>query len=307
MRWLTRWRVVVSLGLVLALAGSAWAEYCQSQGSPALPRNQVGRFNWRAFLDSAEIVASEVEHLPWGRPSCDHYLFHREYVVCYDRDRRVARWASYRIERKHVKAGNRINAFRSDPRLPEVQNPACEDYRGSGFDRGHLVPRSDMARTKTASLNTFFLTNMMPQLPNVNQGAWARLEDLVRVWAKKFGFVHVVSGSVFDWDDNRQPDTATTRLTESGSAIGVPSHFYKILLHQTTGGEWETITFILPNDSQVPGRSTSNATRDTYLGGRLTSIQDIRLRSGLDLLPDFPAAANAVLEQAVASEMWPKN
>lgn len=53
---------------------------------------------------------------------------------------------------------------------PIDQNAACDDYRGSGFDRGHMVPRSAMNRSQTAIVNTFFLTNMTPQRPNVNQG-----------------------------------------------------------------------------------------------------------------------------------------
>src|SRR5437762_11548788 len=48
-----------------------------------------------------------------------------------------------------------------------------------GLRPGYMVPRSDMNRSLTAIVNTFFLTNMTPQHPNVNQGAWARLEDWV--------------------------------------------------------------------------------------------------------------------------------
>lgn len=61
-----RLRAATILGLLLSLAAPAWAEYCKSQGSPSIPKNQVWRYNWRAFLSVEEIVTSEARHLPWG-------------------------------------------------------------------------------------------------------------------------------------------------------------------------------------------------------------------------------------------------
>src|SRR6266446_3303760 len=173
-------RVTLFVLLLLVAAAPAWAEYCKSQGSPRIPKSEIGAYDAAAFLSTTEIVASEAKHLPWGRPDCSRILFHVEYVLCYDVDRKVALWASYRLEAGDVVAADRVNAFRTDPRLPIDQNPSCDDYGGSGFDRGHIVPRSDMNRSLVAMVNTFFLTNMTPQRPNVNQGTWARLEDWVR-------------------------------------------------------------------------------------------------------------------------------
>jgi DNA/RNA endonuclease G (NUC1) len=132
---------------LLVVASSAAAEYCKTQGSPAVPKSQTPGFDEQVFLTQPEIIASETKHLPWGRPGCPHLLFHREYVLCYDVPRKVSGWASYRLEAADVVEAMRMNAFRSDPRLPIDQNPSCDAYSGSGFDRGHLVPRSDMNRT----------------------------------------------------------------------------------------------------------------------------------------------------------------
>ena len=81
-----------------------------------------------------------------------------------------------------------------------------------------MVPRSDMNRSLVAMANTFFLTNMTPQFPNVNQGTWARLEDWVRAWAQRFGAVHVISSSVFDDDDNEVPDDVGAARLKIGRA-----------------------------------------------------------------------------------------
>ena len=300
-------RVTLFVLLLLVAAAPAWAEYCKSQGSPRIPKSEIGPYDAAAFLSTTEIMASEAKHLPWGRPACSRVLFHVEYVLCYDVDRKVALWASYRLQAADVVDAQRVNAFRTDPRLPIDQNPSCDDYAGSGFDRGHTVPRSDMNRSLTAMVNTFFLTNMTPQRPNVNQGTWARLEDWVRAWAKLSGWVHVISGSVFDDDDNQQPDDpANAQLSQGSSGVGVPSHYYKIIIRETTPGQVEAITLLIPNAANVPGRGAQDTTKDNYLRQRIRTIAEVRRRTGLDLLPT-PPFDKQTLEQAVASDLWPRN
>jgi len=300
-------RVALCVLLLLVAAAPAWAEYCKSQGSPRIPKSEIGTYDAAAFLSTTEIMASEAKHLPWGRPACSRVLFHVEYVLCYDVDRKVALWASYRLESADVVDAQRVNAFRTDPRLPIDQNPSCDDYAGSGFDRGHTVPRSDMNRSLTAMVNTFFLTNMTPQRPNVNQGTWARLEDWVRAWAKLSGWVHVISGSVFDDDDDQQPDDpANAQLSQGSSGVGVPSHYYKVIIRETTPGQVEAITLLIPNAANVPGRGAQDITKDNYLRQRIRTIAEVRRRTGLDLLPT-PPFDKQTLEQAVASDLWPRN
>jgi DNA/RNA endonuclease G (NUC1) len=193
------------------------------------------------------------------------------------------------------------------PRLPVDRNPACADYQGSGFDRGHLVPRSDMNRLKTAVVNSFFLTNMGPQFPNMNQGVWERLERLGRAWAKNSVWVHIISGSVYDHDNNGQPDgLAQIPRTPSGR-VAVPSHFFKLIIREPSPGTLEAITLLVPNLANVPGRTSSDATRDAFLRQRIISAGEIRQRTGRDHLPALPASQKAQLEAVVASDLWPVN
>ena len=73
-----RFRYLFALALLFIAAGTAWAEYCQSQGSPRIPKSQIGPFDAAALLTTSEIIASEARHLPWGRPECSRLLFHVE-------------------------------------------------------------------------------------------------------------------------------------------------------------------------------------------------------------------------------------
>src|SRR5256885_1748094 len=78
-------------------------------------------------------------------------------------------------------AAPRQRPFDPDPELPPgFYRVTHRDYSGSGFDRGHLCPHSDRANSSEASFATFVMSNIIPQAPNVNQGAWAQLEDYTR-------------------------------------------------------------------------------------------------------------------------------
>src|SRR2546430_10610854 len=95
-------RVTLFVLLLLVAAAPAWAEYCKSQGSPRIPKSEIGPYDAAAFLSTTEIMASEAKHLPSDRPDCSRILFHVEYVLCYDVDRKLALWASYRLEAARV-------------------------------------------------------------------------------------------------------------------------------------------------------------------------------------------------------------
>src|SRR2546427_9655918 len=100
-------RVALFVLLLLVAAAPAWAEYCKSQGSPRIPKSEIGTYDAAAFLSTTEIEASEATHLPWNRPDCSRILLHVEYVLCYDVDRKVALLASYRLELSYVLASSR--------------------------------------------------------------------------------------------------------------------------------------------------------------------------------------------------------
>jgi len=110
--------------------------------------------------------------------------------------------------------------------------------------------------------------------------AWGTLEEYVRAWAKKYGHVHVLTGSVFDRDGDGQPDgLGQTRWTKPSKRVGVPSHFFKILLRETSGGELVALTVLLPNKSTGLGKG------EAFLRQNLTSVTRIRRLSRTDFFP----------------------
>lgn len=223
-------RFLLACALVLFTAGTVAAEYCGSQGNNPVPAAEAKKYDKALLLSPAEVVAAENLHLRWGKPACARYLYHHEFVLCYDTERRVPVWAVYQLTKPEIKTLTRRNAFRTDPRLLPDETATCADYakrptKARDFDRGHTVPNADMNRGKVAQANTYLLSNMTPQHLRFNEGVWAHLEGRVRAWVKASGKVHVISGSVFDRDDDKQPDTLSdTEWKRPTRRVAIPSH-----------------------------------------------------------------------------------
>jgi endonuclease G len=293
--------------VLVATAGTAWAEYCRSQGESRVPAAEAKKYDKAVLLSPSEVTAAEDTHLRWGKPDCGRYLYHREFVLCYDPERRVPLWVVYRLDRADLKKLARRNAFRTDPRLLPAETATCDDYAkrpttARDFDRGHMVPNADMNRSKVAQANSYFLSNMSPQHFRFNQGVWADLEDRVRDWARSFRSLWVISGSVFDRDNDKRPDVLdAAEWKRPTRRVAVPSHYYKILVREGPDGALTALALLLPHVKDNP--------RDfeRFLADGLVSVEEIQQRTGARFFSAIPTTRREALEAAVASRLWPRN
>lgn len=135
-----------------------------------------------ALFSSAAVFASDCSNLyPNGEPIVVKRateLCNSFYVSVFDTQSRAVLFTSERLMHgTPVGALERNDSFRTDTRIR--RSPTNHDYRGTGYDRGHMVP-SDDASTVEEMYDTFLLTNMTPQEPSLNRKAWKRLEDRIR-------------------------------------------------------------------------------------------------------------------------------
>src|SRR5947209_7201230 len=132
----------------------------------------------------------ENEHLVMGNPSGatadkgkpDNYLVKkRQYALSYNNSAGTANWASWHLGKKWRGDIHRKDPFAPDTSLPEgflVVRP--NDYRGSGFDRGHLCPAADRSASREDNDATFLMSNMVPQSPDSNRKTGENLEKHCR-------------------------------------------------------------------------------------------------------------------------------
>lgn len=160
---------------------------------------------------------------------CDQIVTHGGYTLCYSEKHEQARWVAYRLTIKNLSChGKRKDDFRMDPQIT-TYSASTVDYMYSGYDRGHLAPAADFGCNPSI---TFFMSNISPQKPGFNRGAWKRLENWVRNKVRENGEMYIITGPV---------------LNDSLSSIGtnkvsVPELFYKIIFNNV-----DTIAFLIPN------------------------------------------------------------
>lgn len=210
---------------------------------------------------------------------------HNYYALSYVEKHEQPEWVAYELTRENLYPNaKRTNNFRPDPKVPKG-SASDRDYRGSGYDRGHLVPAGDMTFSRDAMSETFYMSNMSPQIRNFNGGIWRELEESVRYWTKKFRRLYVVTGPVL---------TEGIREKIGGSEVSVPDQYYKVLL-DLDEPEIKAIGFLLPNEVSVDP-----------LNAYAVPIDEIEELTGLDFFSDIinDPKLEAELESGYNIRQW---
>jgi endonuclease G len=208
--------------------------------------------------------------------SNDKIIEHSYYSLGYSETHKHAAWVYYRLTTEFVTGqAKRKNKFKPDP-LTEPNAAELADYEASGYDRGHLCPAASMSLNQLAMEESFYLSNMSPQIPNFNRGIWKKLETQVRKWVEQEDTLHVVSGAIL-----------TDSLGNLGSnKITIPAYYYKVIYDPT--GTQKMIAFILPHQ-KIKG--------DIYLFS--VSVDEVEKRTGINFFSELDDALENKLEAEV--------
>lgn len=173
----------------------------------------------------------------------------------YDRRTKNPHWVAEHItpESLATRDGDRKNSvFLEDPQIPEKFRGKLKDYFRSGYDRGHQVPAADAKWSQEAMNDTFYLSNMCPQVgEGFNRDYWAHFEDFCRRLTTKYPSVRVVTGPLYLPKRNPQTQKWEVSYEVIGNPpnIAVPTHFYKVIFAEDgrVGGQVALGAFVLPN------------------------------------------------------------
>ncbi|AGO11909.1 AaceriADR144Cp [[Ashbya] aceris (nom. inval.)] len=216
----------------------------------------------------------------YGFPGPIHDLQTREgFVSCYDRRMRNPYWVVEHVTAQSLAAknGSRKNSiFKEDEEIPETFRARLRDYFRSGYDRGHLAPAADSKFTQKAMDETFYLTNMCPQVGDgFNRDYWARLEDYCRRLTYKYGSLRIVTGPLYlpKKDPIDGKFKVTYEVIGNPPSVAVPTHFFKLVLAESD--KLYATAFVLPNEP-IP--------EDTKLASFEVPINALERSTGLQFL-----------------------
>ena len=275
---------------VLAAALFAAASACDFTTAPPIGKAYTGA-RWkvagpaeRGAEDAGEDVAEAFSPIPaplGDRP--EQLLGRAGYTVSYNSGLKLPNWVAWTLTEERTKGRNKRDGeqFAEDTEVPAPRADTW-DYYSSGYDRGHMCPAADNKWDAEAMRQSFLLTNVCPQNPNLNRGDWNELEIACRRWAAKYGEVHVVAGPVM---------LRSGRKTIGKHRVAVPDAFFKVVLRLSP--EPAAIGFIYRN-------TDGNRPKDSYVN----SVDDVERITGMDFFPSLPDGLEERVEARADYGEW---
>jgi len=228
------------------------------------------------FPSGEDIILPEIS-------SNDEIITHSYYTLSYNENHEQANWIAYKLTKHMIRNGlhDRKNNFRSDNKVRN-QSSQLSDYKGSGYDRGHLCPAGDMKISKVAMSESFYMSNISPQSPSFNRGIWKSLESIVRTWAIENDEIYVVTGPIL-----------TDIIGEIGSnSVSIPKYYYKVILDYKEP-ELKGIGFILENKKS-----------QLSLSSYAISIDEVEELTGIDFFSSLPDDIENTIEESLSINKW---
>lgn len=227
--------------LLLALAAGVLPFACSPASAASCPN---------IFLDGQSPSLSK----PSLRANTQE-LCYTHFALLHSGVARTPLWSAEHLTRDDVASARemiRDDVFHADPSLSPQDRAELADYRGSGYDRGHMAPSGDMPDSQSQE-ESFSLANMIPQNPDNNRRLWAGIEKAVRDLASRTGEVYVVTGPIF----------AGNALSSLRGRVLVPTSVYKAVFVPATG---QAGAYVAVNAAGNDWRRVSLADLETLSG-----------------------------------------
>ena len=236
----------------------------------------------------------ESPHLLLGNPSgaknsidsSNNYLVVKEqYALSYNQSNGTANWAAWEVNQSWLGNAKRQDNFRPDPSLPKQWKRIKPSFnKGSGYDRGHLVPSGDRTASIEDNASTFLMSNIIPQTPDNNRNTWGNLEDWSRELVENGKNLNIIAGT---WGSQGKIN----------NLVNIPKYTWKIIV-------------ILDGPSRISGVSTqtpviavkipNNEELDNDWRKFLTSVDELEKLTNYDFLSNVPKRIQNVIERNVA-------
>lgn len=214
----------------------------------------------------------------------DYLVEYIGYISSYNMLLKTPEWVAYELTSEEMKGpAQRSGKYFTADDSVLLPQPDDDDYRGSGWTRGHLAPAADFRWSDEAMQETFLFTNCCPQDEELNGGLWNSLEMKCRNLAKRYGNIYIVTGPITG---------KNTYGTIGDSRVVVPDAFFKALL-VNTGSEWHSAAFIMQNNGS-----------DRSLKKCSLTVDELEELIDLDLFPALKDTIENAVERRLIHSFW---
>lgn len=242
------------------------------------------------------------------------------YTIEWDCMKRAQRWTCWEWTKQNsVKGWARKNwegatwmgrvwhddPFIADPEIPSEYRTELSDYSGSGYNRGHICASEDRICSMNVNGETFFLSNMHPQVYNFNGKVWANMESKVRSWRDNTinagGTMYICKGgTISDVMLNGKTQTGVlsknpeTGRSNEGMRMPVPKYFFMAIIKKTASGVYSGMAFWAEH----------KADSSTNLTPYMITINELEARTGFDFFCNLPDGIEESVEGVLTPTEW---
>jgi|ERR1039458_4053229 uncharacterized repeat protein (TIGR01451 family) len=219
----------------------------------------------------------------------DHYLIQRTVeAIDYSDNFGEPNWASWDLTASDLGSSGRNSSFYTDTNLPaNFYHVSTGDYSGSGYDRGHMCPSADRTDNTSDNKPVFFMSNIIPQAPNNNEGVWSTFEDYCRSLAQSGDELLIICG----------PSGFNGSLIQPGQTVFIPAYTWKIVVVVPPGGgtalsRIDAATRVI--SLKIPNSNGVSSSWQNYV----TSARQIEVDTGFTFFSALPSdVASALLNK----------
>ena len=280
---------------------------CESDDNDKLPKPGTGTSTTVNVNKNPTDVYASVRRLEFPRikgDANDMVIIHStadygiNYALEWDKSKRAQRWTCYemyagnsgqnwyRSEWENTEWGG--DPFQVDPDIPESYRSELSDYKYSGYNRGHICASQDRVNSKDANEQTFYLSNMHPQIGGFNSGVWGNMEMQVRAWNTNASrdILYVCKGGTIDNSSQIINDPYFSKLI-------VPKYFFMAIL-KVKNGTYDAIAFWIEH----------KVNSDTNLAKYAISIDQLEKNTGIDFFCNLPDDIENQVEARCVPSDW---
>lgn len=288
-------------------------EYVVTDQTEERPNDNV---NANTGYDNVSVTGYEIPHLNNQNVYADHYVTMDgvqilNYALEWDNTKRHANWVAFTFDTT-TSADNvkRTDAWSVDPKLPAEMQVQESDHKNGGFDKGHLCASEDRVYLKEANEQTFYYSNMSPQLNDFNGGFWGKLEARVQTWGRStadgvYDKVYVTKGGTLNkllknfkgtTVNGGTPTTDANGFTIHGLAC--PEYYYMAVLSQKDD-VFHAIAFLVPHKEGMTRNPSSDELKEYVV-----SVDKLEEETGIDFFCNLPDVLENEVEAAYNLNDW---